>query len=137
MTSYFHFFEMKTLFRSYLLLLMLSFAFTELSARRKPNISLIILKWRGLGDFQAKARRRHSEGSLSNQRAFGQLVDSKGRLSVFPHAILTIRYRSSDNPLMQRTKSNGLNMAFFLFMKEGRFGGLGLRNVRGLPMRHS
>ena len=78
-----------------------------------------------------------SEGSAEIQRGLAIESASPRAISWIKGAVQYIPSCDSNNPLMQCSKSNGLKMALFLFMKEGRFGGHGLRNVRGLPMRHS
>ena len=78
-----------------------------------------------------------SEGSSETQRGLADSIASPRATSWIKKMLLYIPTYDSINPLMQCSKSNGLNMALFLFMKEGRFGGLGLRIVRGRSMRHS
>ena len=85
----------------------------------------------------ARARRFSGEGSAETQRRLAIESASLRATSWIKGALQQIPLCVADNSLKQCSKSNGLKMALFLFMKEGRFGELGLRNVRGLPMRHS
>ena len=61
-------------------------------------ISLIELKCRAFSVVPASLRLNYVEGSLSNQRALAQLVESMERSSKSPNALPSIPNRASVNP---------------------------------------